>query len=353
MKRKLPGILICAGLLVVILLKLAANKKKLDERNKPAGEITIPIPVTTAIASEEMRATELSRTGILAPYREVKLLSAVSGNIRRLLFEPGDKVVRGQRLAVIDTRLLAFELAKAESNTARLQRDLQTYTELLEGKAATGQKVSEIRQLYMDAQNLELQLRKQIADATIRAPATGVIGSKDVEEGMYVSTGGAIGSIIDQSQLKVKVYVTEAQVYGIRLGEKIRFNTAVYPDSSFEGVVTFISPKANEAYNYEVEITVAESDMEIPLRPGTFVDVDFSGKTTRKVLLIPGEALGESTREAFVYVVRDGRALIRRVRAGVVSGNKVQVTEGLQPGEEVITSGQINLKDGSFVKVSN
>jgi RND family efflux transporter MFP subunit len=352
MERKLPVMLICVCLLVVLLLKLVANKNKLDEKNKPAQEIAIRIPVNITTVSEEIRTIELIRTGILAPYKEVKLLSAGNGNIRRLLFEPGDKVVRGQPLAIIDTRLLAFDLARAESTTAKLQRDLQTYTELLEGKAATEQKVNEIRQLYMDAQNRELQLRKQIADATIRAPATGIISSKDVEEGMYVSTGGAIGSIINQSQLKVKVYVTELQVYRIRLGEKIKLTTAVYPDNPFWGIVTFISPNANQAHNYEVEITAAGGDSNLPLRPGTFVEADFSGRTSHKILVVPREALNESTEDAFVYVAESGRARLRKVKAGATYGSNVQITDGLQPGDQVVTSGQINLKDGSFVKVS-
>jgi RND family efflux transporter MFP subunit len=140
-------------------------------------------------------------------------------------------------------------------------------------------------------------------------------------------------------------------VYQVALGQKIALTTDVYPDKSFSGTVTFISPQANEAYNYQVEIT-AGNDKEAPLRSGTFVYADFSRKTPQKILLIPREALNESTQNASVYVAKDGKAVLRKIKAGGEYGSNIQVTDGLQPGDQVITSGQINLKDGSLINVS-
>lgn len=352
MKKKLPVILIGISMLVLILLKLMANKNKIDEKNKPVQEVAIRIPVQAITVAEEIQTVELVKTGILAPYKEVKLLSALSGNVQRMLFMPGDRVVQGQTLAIIDTRLLDLELLKAETNTAKLKSDLQTYTELLEGKAATEQKVNEVRQFYRDAQNQEQQLRQQIADGSVKAPTTGIIGTKDVEEGMYVTIGTTIGSIVNLYPPKIKVDLTESQVYQISLGQRVKLIAGVYPDKPFWGNVTFISPGANEAYNYEVEIIAEGSDTGLFLRAGTFVDVDFSKKTKQRILLIPREALSESTQDAFVYIAQNGQVRIRKVKLGTTYGSNVQITDGLHPGDQVITSGQINLKEGSFVKIS-
>lgn len=351
MKKKIIVTLICACIIGFIAYKLATNKKKIDEKNQPLKTENVRIPVTVAAATEDIQETGLVKTGMLAPFKEAKVLSVSSGNVERLTFNLGDNVSQGQTLAIIDTRLLQLDLQKSQSNIDKLKRDLQTYTELLEGNATTMEKVNDIRQNYNDALNLSDQQRRQIADATIKAPTNGVIGSKAVEAGMFISTGGEIATIVNLSQLKVQVFLTEAEVYQVSLGQLINLNTDVYPGRSFSGKVTFISPQANQAYNYMVEITAAK-EKDAPLRSGTFVYADFSRKTEQKVLTIPREALNASTQDATVYVVRDGKAVLRNIKVGIESGSKIQVTEGLKVGEQVITSGQINLKDGTLINIS-
>lgn len=351
MKKNYLLILVCIGIVGIIVLKLVTNKKKINEKNQPAQVENIRIPVTVTSVSVEMQEIELVKTGILAPFKEAKVLSVSSGNVQRLLFNLGNNVSQGQALAILDTRLLELDLQKSESNVSKLNRDLQTYTELLEGNAATQEKVDNIRQNYDDALNQSRQLRGQIADATIKAPTSGIIGTKAVEEGMFVTAGTEIASIVNLSQLKIQVYLTEAEVYRISLGQRVTIKTDVYPDKSFFGTVTFISPQANQSYNYLTEIT-AVNDKDMPLRSGTFVYADFSRKTMQKILLIPREALNASTQDASVYIVQDGKAMLRNITVGVEYSNNVEVTDGLQLGEQVITSGQINLRDGALIIVS-
>jgi RND family efflux transporter MFP subunit len=351
MKKTLVVSLIFIIIIGFVAFRLATNKKKINEKNQPVKVENVQIPVTVASVREEVQEAGLVKTGMLAPFKEAKVLAVSSGNIQRLLFNIGDNVRQGQPLAIVDTRLLELDLQKSASNVAKLKRDLQTYTDLLEGNAATQEKVNDIRQNYNDAQNQVEQLQRQIADATIKAPTGGIIGSKAVEEGMFVSTGAEIASIINLSQLKVQVYLTEAEVYQIAPGQKIKLTTDVYPNKSFTGIVTFISPQANQAYNYQVEITAA-NNKDAPLRSGTFVYADFSRKITQKVILIPREALIESTQNASVYTVENGKAVLRRIKVGAAYGGNIQVTDGLTVGDQVITSGQINLKDSTLINIS-
>jgi len=351
MKQKFIITLVCIGITGMIVLKLFSNKRKINEKNQPASVENIRIPVTVAAAAENVQQTGIIKTGMLAPFKEAKVLSVSSGNVQQLRFNLGDNVQQGQTLAVIDSRLLQLDLQKSATNVARLRNDLLTYSELLTGNAATREKVDEIRQNYNDAVNQSSQLERQIADASIKAPTSGIIGVKSVEEGMYVSAGTEIATIVNLSQLKVQVNLTESEVYQVAVGEKIRLTTDVYPGKSFSGTVTFISPQANQAYNYLVEIT-AGNDKDAPLRSGTSVYADFSKKTSQKILLIPREALNASIQDASVYVVKDGKAVLRNIKTGSEYGSNIQVIEGLQLGEQVVTSGQINLKDGSLINIS-
>ncbi|MCW4467618.1 efflux RND transporter periplasmic adaptor subunit [Flavobacterium sp. MFBS3-15] len=351
MKKKLLLILIGAGIVSAIAYRLVSNRNKISESATAAAAYDIRIPVTIATASEEMQEIRLVKTGKLAAAREGTALSASNGTVLRLMFQLGDRVTEGQPLAVIDTRVLELELQKAESNAIKLKRDLQTYTELYQGQAATEQKVDEVRQGYSDALNQAMQLRRQIADATVRAPVGGIIASRPIEEGTFAGIGTEIATIVDLSGLKVQVNLTESEVYQVRQGQAITLTTSIYPGKAFAGTISFISPRANQANNYQVEVTAA-NDGQYPLRSGTFVSADFSTKTQRKVLLIPRAALNQGTQEAAVYVAKDDKAVLRAITVGLQYGSKVEVTAGLLAGEQVITSGQINLKDGTVIKHS-
>lgn len=351
MKKKLIITLICLGIASLIVFKLLSNKKKIDEKNEPVKVDNFNIPVTVAAVTEEIRQVDLIKTGLVIPFKEGKALAMSSGNIKSLNFNLGDKVSQGQVVAVIDTRLVELDLQKTETNIAKLKRDLQTYTELLEGKAATQEKVNEITQSYNDALNLSQQLRRQISDASIKAPLNGVISTKPLEQGMYVAAGAEIATIVNLSRIKIQVNLTESEVYQVSLGQKIKLHTDVFPDKTFTGVVSFISPSANEAFNYMVEIT-ADNDPKFPLKSGTFIYADFSKQTSENVLLVPKEALNEISGQSSVYVVENGKAKLRNVKIGGNYKNKVFILEGLKVGDQVITSGQINLKDGSLINIS-
>lgn len=351
MKKKLTITFFCIAILFFFMFKLASNKKKIEQKNTPvkAKNVNIPVSIAPVIAQAQQR--EVLKTGILAPVTQARILSTASGNIKKLLFKIGDHINKGQALAVVDTRLLELDLQKTVSNVLKLKHDLQVYTELLEGNAATAEKLSEVKNNYKDALSQVQQLRTQIADATIKAPISGIISSRLLEEGVFVNIGNEIASVVNLERLKVEVFLTESEVYQISVGQRIKLKTDVYPDKPLIGTVTFISPQANQAFNYLVEVTIS-NDKQPALRSGTFVCADFSKKTPKKVLLIPREALLESTQDASVYVINGKRALWRKIHVGTAYGGYIQVVGGLQLGEQVVTSGQINLKDGTSINVS-
>lgn len=351
MKKKLTITIICITIIFFFLFKLASNKKKIEQKNTPVEAKNVSIPVSSAPVIEQTQQSGIVKTGVLAPVTQARILSAANGNIKKILFKIGDRVNQGQALAVIDTRLLELDLQKSVSNVSKLKHDLQVYTELLEGNAATAEKLSEVSNNYKDALSQVQQLRKQITDATIKAPISGIMSSRLLEEGMFVSIGNEIASVVNLESLKVEVFLTESEVYQISVGQQIRLKTDVYPDKPFMGKVTFISPQANQAFNYLVEVTTS-NDKQAPLRSGTFVYADFSQKTTQKILLIPREALIESTQDASVYVTQRGRAVLRKINVGKEYGNLVEVIKGLGLGEQVVTSGQINIKDGTVINIT-
>lgn len=351
MKTKYIIGLIVLVIIALIIFKLAVNKSKLNQKEQPTQDSVVHIPVKVSAVKEEQQEINLKKTGSLAPFKEAKVLSTIGGTILQLRFNLGDHVTEGQILAVMDTRLMQLDLQKAQTNAAKLRRDLATYTELLQGQAATQEKVDGIRQDYLDATNQVSQVKKQIADAAIKAPTSGTIADKPLEQGVFANAGAEIATIVNLSQAKVQLNLTETEVYQAKQGQQVKITTDVYPGQIFNGKITFISPQADETHNYKIEI-LADNKESALLRSGTFVYADFSRKTTQNVLSIPREALTESIKDASVYVVEKNVVRQKPIKTGVEMGDQIQVISGLKKGEIVVTSGQINLKDGSQVSVS-
>jgi membrane fusion protein (multidrug efflux system) len=346
--------IVIIALLVIatpIVARLASNKKQLNKKNKPVKSAALRIPVKVAQVKNELLAFKVIKTGSVAPFKEAKVLAKISGTLLQANYELGDEVSEGQVLAVTDMRSQQLELQKAESNAAKLRNDLDTYTELERGSAATHEQVNNIRLDYSNAVNQAGQARKNLTDAHIKAPTSGIISARQVEKGVFVNAGGEIATIVNLSKAKVQVNLTEAEVYQVEQGQKVKITTDVYPGMVFYGKVTFVSPQADQAHNYRVEVQF-DNQKKTVLRSGTFVYADFSKSASQRLLVIPREALAESVRNAIVYVVEQGVAKQRKVTTGPEVGGMVAIMEGLKVGDQVITSGQINVRDGSFVIIS-
>jgi membrane fusion protein (multidrug efflux system) len=353
MKRKY---IIWIGVLALVFLvayKLTANKKHIDENNKPEKKVAVKIPVKYAAAKEQQLELSIVKTGNLAPFKESKVVTTSSGILQKVNFELGDQVRQGQVLATMDNRAVQLDLQKAESTLAKYKADVQTYTELLEGKATTKEKLSELQQSYKEAKIQVDQIKKQMGDASVKAPTSGIISVKSMEEGVFANAGSEIATVINLSRSKVQVNLTEAEVYQIKQGQTVKITADVYPDAVFHGKVSFISPQADATHNYMAEIMI-ENTGKSPLRSGTFVYADFSQKSKQNILVIPREALTESVKNASVYLIgKDNRVVLTPVQPGRETGGLIEIVSGLKLGDRVVTSGQINLKNGTEVSLSN
>lgn len=352
MKRKYILSIVAVIILAGMSYKLYSNKKQLNEKTHKTAARPTRVPVKTAIVQEQLLEMSIVKMGNISAFKEIKVLTQTSGTLHQVHFELGDQVKEGQILAVVDTRALQLDLQKAEANASKLRNELSIYTELLEGKAATQQKVNDLTKDYQDAVNEVNRVKKNITDASIKAPISGTIAVKSIEQGLFVNSGGEIATIVNLSKAKVQVSLTETEVYQVEEGQMVDIRTDVYPEKKFTGTVTFINPQADQTHSYTAEISMNNSDRAV-LRSGTFVYVDLTKKTAEKVLAIPREALTESIKEARVFVVTDSVVHETKIESGREIGEHIQVLAGLQAGDIVVTSGQINLKEGSVVIVSN
>jgi len=343
------SIIIICGL---IAYKLAANKEELDTRKNQTTVSEVSIPVKVATVKDSLLEFNITKTGTIIPFTEAKALAPVSGTLKNIRFSLGSNVTKGQVLALVDDRTEQLDLQKAERNAAKLKSDLNTYTELLSGKAATREKVDEIKANYQDAMTQVNVIRKNISDATIKAPASGMISIKQVEEGMYVNSGNEIATIVDISKTKARVFLSENEVYQVRKGQSVEITTDVYPNITFKGTVDFISPQADETRSYQTEIVIENQSYSL-LRSGTYVNLKFLGGKSEKTLLIPREAIASSIKNPSVFVVTGGKVEKKDIKIGIETGGLIQVISSLKATDKVVVSGQINLKNGSKIKINH
>ncbi|MCR6640847.1 MAG: efflux RND transporter periplasmic adaptor subunit [Sporocytophaga sp.] len=350
MKKK---IIVISSVLVIVLFigfKLASNKKKLDAKNKPAINTNVAIPVSTALVALGPVSGEMIKVGTAAAFQEADVMALSSGKISRLSIDLGSYVKKGQTIASLDTRLLQLSLEASELDLNKMKKDYEKYNELLQGNAATETQVTDLQFKYQTSANKVEQIKKQIADAHITAPVSGRITKKNYEEGEFVNPGGAIASIVDISRLKVKVMVSEKEVYTLKENQTVKVTADVFPDQVFTGKISYISPAGDEAHNYPVEVIINNSSSN-GLKAGTYVKVEFGSKSSETSLQITRDALIESIKNPSVYVVEGDIVKKRNIKVGREFGSTIEVLDGLIEGERVVTNGQINLNDQSKIQI--
>lgn len=355
MKRKfiLPIVLIL--LTVGVGLKLASNKKKLNAAKQPVDRSGFAIPVTVFKADARTAGAHFTVPGTLEPQEHAKVMVNAQGKLARLSVDLGSKVTKGQVLGSLDVALKELELSAAELQLGKLKKDHDRFKDLYEGKAATEANYDDARFNY-ESQRVKVdQIRQQLRDAQVVAPVSGIVVAKNVEVGEYVTASTAVVEVMDITQLKAKVSVSERDAYLLREGLPVKITTDVYPGETFSGVITFVSPRGDASHNYPVEVAVKNTKAHA-LKSGTFVNVAFDVPGTGSALMISKNALAEGMKMPYVYIVKEEGGRSRAVRRDLVlgreTGEQVEVIQGLEPGSTVVLSGQLNLIDSSLVQVA-
>lgn len=349
--KKTISILIAVAVLLLIVVRLKGNHDKINSNKASKPELST-VSVSVAKVSKMELRPELNLVGSLVPFTEVDIPSEAQGVITMLNAELGQSKTKGSIIATIDSKLKQLAVNTAKNSVDKLKRDLDRYKNLYEGGSATKQQVDDTQSSYDNAVLQLEQAEKQLADATVKSPADGIITQKSVEKGSFVNVGSRIATLTDISKLKTKLNVSEANIYQLKLNDRANITTSVYPGVEFTGTISYISPKGDDSHNYAVEIVIQNSKAN-PLKAGTFINAQFKLPNKTSALYIPREAMQGSVKAAKVYVAENGKAVLRDIVVGSGSDKLLEVLSGLAEGEQVITTGQINLSEGKAVSITN
>ena len=344
--------IIVAGIVVALVagttVKLMSNKRIVEEsvyRMNPDKKVLVH--ADSAIFKSLDRL--FSYTGTFAPFREVMIVPQVHGEVTSVFFNEGDVVAQGKRLVQIDDELLQAQYASAETNYTIAKRNLERYENASTGGGVSPIQLDNYRLSFKNAESELKQLSKQIRLSKLEAPFAGTITFKDVEKGS-VAGSSPVARVTDLSQLKLEVSVPEKEIGMFREGSAIAITTDIYPGKIFKGKVEYVAERADDAHNYAVKVLLKNNSVT-PLKAGMYATASLNTDVAKSSIVISRSALLGSAKNPQVFVVKNNVVTLKSIQTGASNGDSVEVVSGLAEGELVVTTGQINLTEGSKVEV--
>jgi len=353
MKRVITIIVVVLVVLAAIGYVLTNNKKKAQETTDFIAKGSGAVAVKTADVERKEVNLDFTANGNFAANQELNFLSESAGRVTRIFVSEGDRVSKGQVLARIDAEIINTDRETAEATYQNAVRDEARYQS---SYATGGVTQQQLDQAKLATQNAKLRLQasqRRLSDANIKSPINGIVNKKYIEVGAFVTAQGTqLFELVDVSKLKLKVNVNEAQVANLKIGNPVQIQSSVFPTDKFTGKVTFIASKADETLNFPIEIEVA-NNIKNSLKAGMYGTAVFQFPKQAPTILVPRTSFVGSVSSNEVYVLNKSKntAEIRKVVSGRILGESVEILEGLKEGETVITSGQINLTEGTPVTI--
>lgn len=350
------------------------------------GASSAQAAILTAQARDDAVSREISISGVLAPNRTVNIFPKLSGLVKEVTVDVGDRVREGQLLVQIDVKELEAQLKVAEASvstvsdqgaqakvgieTARLNLDMaqKNYDRtkaLFETKVTTQSQIDDAqtkldlaKTAYDNAQRqyqtvgvstlaqAEAQanlISVQISNSQIASPISGTVTNRNINPGELSSPSAPLMTIADTTNLKLQGDLSQDDVLAIRDGDKVHVSVDGLGGPGYGGRVTQVGPIAAATGQYfPVAIGVVNDGR---LLAGMTAKANLTITSDRGVV-IPIAAISQRSGDSTVFVIKDGIASARTVRLGPRNASEVLVLSGLAAGETVATSGASGLQDG-------
>jgi len=336
------------SLILAFCLALATTLVAAQE--KPAPAKPQGLPVETVQAAVTPLKNELNATGTLYSNETVVITAEIAGKVTEIFFHEGQKITAGQVLLKLDQSILSAERDRAQANFNLSEANIKRAELLLQEQAISERERDEaFAQWRLDEATLRLT-EAQLAKTVIRAPFSGLLGLHRISIGEYLQPGEAIVTLDNLDPIKVDFRVPEVFAYQLKVGQKIQMNVDAVPGRSFAGQVYAIDPQI-DINGRSVLLRAKVEQREGPLRPGMFARVTLVLEERPQALMIPEEALIPKGEQQTVFKVVEGKVVPAVVKTGLRTRGQVEIVQGLEAGDTVITAGQIKVRPGMSVTV--
>jgi membrane fusion protein (multidrug efflux system) len=349
---------------VILLIAVLAFGKYMQIRQMMASA---PAPAPQTVTAAKVEALEwqprLSAVGTLTAVHGVDLSTEIGGLVRQVNFKSGQDVRKGQVLLQINAdsdiaQLHALEAA-AELSAVVLVRDKAQLAAQAISQAQVDSDTADLK----SKRALVAQQAAMVEKKTIRAPFAGQLGIATVNPGQYLNAGDKIVTLQTIDPIFVNFFLPQQQIANLSLGQNLNLAIDAYAGQNFPGKITAISPKIDASTrNVQVEATVLNSKRQ--MLPGMFANVSVDVGEKKRYLTLPQTAISFNPYGSTVFVLKPGDKKDDKGRAQLIAqqvfvttggtrGDQIAILKGLEEGQQVVTSGQLKLKNGSWVVVDN
>ena len=326
---------------------------KAESNAQPGNTIATAYSVSVVTAQKQNISENISLVGTINANNDVVIMSETSGRVVKVNAEGGEFKQAGSVLVEVDDELKEAAYKAATMNYEKVKKDLERFESLYKEGSVSESQIEQSRWNFQNAEAQYIVARRQYRDTKITTPISGIVTARPVNIGSMLQGApqpSVVANVVDISKLKVKINVSEKDVFKLQIGDAVDVTTDVYPGVTLEGRISTISAKGDELHTYPVEVTLNNST-KTPLKAGMFGTVSFTAKNSENNIVIPREAIVGSIKDAKVYVVENSVAKTRAIVTGKELGTSIEVLSGIRPGEVVVVNGQNNLKDNVAVTV--
>jgi len=340
--------------LIVCTLLLASCRKPTPLVIKPAA----PVPVQTVTLEKGDIQRWLTRPAQVRALQQAVLYAKITGYLKSLAVDEGDAVKAGQVLAEIEVPELEAEGAKyrAELDAARVEYGRLEGSRKKSPDLIMPQAVDAAKARFDIAKAALQRHETQVGFTHITAPFDGVVTKRWADPGAFIAAATASSSpetsalltVMDFSTVRVEAAIPEPDVPFVKDGNAVTLQSASLPGETLRGKVTRFAHALDEmtrSMNAQIELPNPGGK----LRPGMFVEARIALEERQGVALIPTEALITEKLKTSVFLAVDGKAKKTVVKAGFSDGAKVEILEGIKPGDAVILAGKLSLSDGQSI----
>lgn len=361
--RTVKWFIIIGGLLVLLVVAIVGFNafrahmiKQFFANMKPP-----PITVSIAEATSEVVPNLIGAVGDLAAVHQVNVTSDTNGRVTEIMFEAGATVKKGQPLVQLFDGPEQGDLAnfKAAASVARI--NLDRAKQLAERQVGPQATVDTTQAVYDQALASIAKTEAVISQKQVRAAFDGVLGTRRIEVGQYLTAGTQIVSLTDLSAVYVNFTVTEKDSGKLAVGQVVRIKVDAYPGRSFEGKLTTIEPQISaDTRNIRVQATILNPDGV--LKPGMFATTTVVLPNKPAVVTVPETAVDYTLYGDSVYLIEekktdDGKTELHAIRTFVRTGDRIDgravITQGVKAGDRVVAVGQLKLQSGALVAISS
>jgi membrane fusion protein (multidrug efflux system) len=320
-----------------------------------------PQAVTTIIARREVWPSTVNVIGTAAAIQGVTVSADLPGTVAHINFQSGKWVHQGDVLVELDTREERAQLAATEAQRDLAQINFGRMQQLVkEGVIARSEYDNAAAQQKATVAQVGA-IRATIERKTIRAPFSGILGIRQVNLGQYLAAGAPVVSLQSLNPIYVNFGIPQQDAPRIGVGRTLRVTSDNLPGVEFAGRVTAVDSVVDEATR-NIQIQATLHNPEGKLRPGMFVQVEVVSGASHPFITLPASAINYAPYGDSVFIVSEMKDAkghsYRGVRQHFVKiqasrGDQVAVVSGVNPGDEVVTSGVFKLRNGIAVQVNN